>query len=377
MTIEDKNDHDVVVVGAGLAGLTAAVELINAGLSVSVVEASKRAGGRIHALRDQADNAYLADLGPTWVWPQFQPIAAAWLDRLGVETFEQFDDGDAVLEYSATTPVQRQRLPGQYGIRRIVGGPQKLIDQLLAQLPSGALTTNTAVEEIRPYKKGVLLTTNNPDLPEMTAGQVVVATPLRVAAERIKWSVPLEDQLKTVMQSTPTWMSTHAKVVAIYDRPFWREDGLSGRIASSIGPIVEAHDHSGPDGSYGAIFGFLGWSHELRQSRREQLEHDIRQQLIHCLGAKAGSFNKLVIEDWAANPYICSAKDLAAEPAHPIVAADIIRAAHFGGRVFFAVAETATQSPGLIEGALQAGSASAAAVLATSKASAIDGHQKY
>ena len=41
------NTYDVVVVGAGMAGLTAARALAEAGLKVLVVEAQDRIGGRI------------------------------------------------------------------------------------------------------------------------------------------------------------------------------------------------------------------------------------------------------------------------------------------------------------------------------------------
>src|SRR4051812_18700073 len=43
--------NDVVVIGAGVAGLAAARELRRAGLGVRVLEARSRLGGRVHTVR--------------------------------------------------------------------------------------------------------------------------------------------------------------------------------------------------------------------------------------------------------------------------------------------------------------------------------------
>jgi monoamine oxidase len=53
MTIERRR-RDVVVIGAGAAGLMAARALLHAGSTVTVIEARRRIGGRIHTLRDPA-----------------------------------------------------------------------------------------------------------------------------------------------------------------------------------------------------------------------------------------------------------------------------------------------------------------------------------
>jgi monoamine oxidase len=96
---------DVVVIGAGLSGLTAAALLRKAGANVQIVEADRLIGGRIRAVRDPVSNRALADLGPTWVWPKYQPVAARWLDRLGIATFEQFNGGDAVITGYGPAPL--------------------------------------------------------------------------------------------------------------------------------------------------------------------------------------------------------------------------------------------------------------------------------
>ncbi len=45
--------------------------------------------------------------------------------------------------------------------------------------------------------------------------------------------------------------------MAIYERPFWREKGLSGQATSDIGPARVVFDNSPPDGVPGVLLGFL------------------------------------------------------------------------------------------------------------------------
>ena len=53
----------VIVVGAGLAGLAAALRLRDAGCSVSILEARTRAGGRVHTLRAPFSDGLYAEAG--------------------------------------------------------------------------------------------------------------------------------------------------------------------------------------------------------------------------------------------------------------------------------------------------------------------------
>lgn len=75
-------DADVIVVGGGIAGLTAARELREAGRDVMVIEARDRVGGRIRS----AEFAGAAvDLGGNAFAPQFQPRITNELERYRVE----------------------------------------------------------------------------------------------------------------------------------------------------------------------------------------------------------------------------------------------------------------------------------------------------
>ena len=98
---------DVVVIGAGLAGLVAATELRQAGRTVTIVEARDRVGGR--TFTTQAGGISV-ELGGQWVGPG-QPRVLALLDNLGIRTSPQFDEGRSLLElhgrlrsYAGTIP---------------------------------------------------------------------------------------------------------------------------------------------------------------------------------------------------------------------------------------------------------------------------------
>lgn len=352
---------DVVVVGAGLAGLTAAVCLCGAGLRVRVLEAADRPGGRVQAVRAPDGVTALADLGPTWVWPRWQPVVQRWIDRLGVRPFPQYDMGAGVLDGFGPAP-RRHPLPWQDGIARLIGGPPAFVAALLGQLPAGCVTTGAAVTRIAPDGAGVALDLAVGD--RLAARRVVLATPLRVTAERIEID-HLAPEIRAAMVATPTWMAQQAKAVALYPAPFWRGQGLSGRVASRIGPLFEIHDHTPAGDECGALFGFVVWDAAQRAADPAGLRAAVRDQLARCFGPAAADPDALVIEDWAANPLICAPRDLAGPAQHPDVGPDVLRAAHLGGRLWLAVSETAAVSPGLIEGAFSAGEAAAAGVIAS------------
>ena len=62
------NTADVVVVGGGVSGLSAAQALANAGFKVIILEARDHVGGRLHSVRLTSDNeAPTVDVGASWL----------------------------------------------------------------------------------------------------------------------------------------------------------------------------------------------------------------------------------------------------------------------------------------------------------------------
>jgi monoamine oxidase len=101
-------EADVAVVGAGLAGLTAARRLTEAGLEPVVVEARDRVGGR--TLNHEIGDGKVVEVGGQWVGPT-QRRMLALSQELGVETFPTHDEGENLIEWRGERKRYRGAIP--------------------------------------------------------------------------------------------------------------------------------------------------------------------------------------------------------------------------------------------------------------------------
>lgn len=96
----DSKVWDVVVIGAGLAGLTAAEHLIRSGHSCLVLEARDRVGGRTWSVT-LPDGKGTVDIGAAWINDTNQSKIYQLAKRAGVELIEQNTTGNCLLQESA------------------------------------------------------------------------------------------------------------------------------------------------------------------------------------------------------------------------------------------------------------------------------------
>lgn len=353
----------IVIVGAGLSGLYAAHLLERQGVrDVVVLEARADTGGRIAGVQAPAASGTPAaidrfDLGPTWFWPAYQQELHRLVEQLGLQYFAQHEEGDMLVERArGEAPVRTRGYVSAPPSMRLVGGMNALTDALRAKLDGPRIVTGQTVRRMRVTAQEVELDSEDAAGAVTTwrAAQVLLALPPRLAAERIAFEPALPAPLLWQWRATPTWMAPHAKYLAVYDTPFWREQGLSGSARSASGPLGEIHDASMPGGS-AALFGFLGVPARARSRLSDEVLLTLCQaQLVRLFGAQAATPRAAFIKDWAKDPMTAAAADLDAGGDHVQAPAAMASDGPWKGRLIGVASEWSPQFPGYVAGAIEA-----------------------
>ncbi|MEM7009589.1 MAG: NAD(P)/FAD-dependent oxidoreductase, partial [Thermodesulfobacteriota bacterium] len=331
---------DVVIIGAGIAGLAAARELNFKGYSIAVLEARDRIGGRL-----LSDSKFGLDLGATWFWPN-EPRITKLVSDLGIETFPQHTSGDALYQ----TPDGVERIHGNpidvYS-SRFTHGAQSLAAAVAKGLPDGAIRLSEPVAQIISSNAEIHIETK---VATYSAKHVVLAIPPPLAVTTIEFNPQLPEQLFKLARITPVWMGPITKLVAIYSEPFWRYEGLAGSAISYVGPMREVHDMSGPDGEPAALFGFAP---PQKVSQPTFSRESLLEQLSALFGAKAKKPKELYILDWRHEPYT-SPPEVERLVTYQAFGQPAFAEPQMEGFLHWASTETSAENPGHIEGALAA-----------------------
>lgn len=358
----------VAIIGGGFSGLYAAHLLEQKGvIDWVLLEGRSSLGGRIlsfpssnklaTSLAGTPDQLDRFDLGPTWFWPDSQPQLDLVIDELRLTCFSQFDTGDTMVERTAQEPARRvQGYTNSPQSMRLVGGMEALIDRLSSQLDPGRIHLQRKVRALRCPGTHVELdaVSLKGDVCTWRVEHVLLAMPPRLAIQMLEYEPPLPAALQEQWDRTPTWMAPHAKYIAVYDKPFWREKGLSGYARSACGPMVEIHDASMPGGS-AALFGFVGVPARLRHTLSEAaLRAHCLAQLVRLFGDQAAAPKAQFFKDWASDSFTATSDDLDSDGQHASAPNAFPDSGFWKDRITGVGSEWSRQYPGYLAGCVEA-----------------------
>jgi monoamine oxidase len=178
---------------------------------------------------------------------------------------------------------------------------------------------------------------------------------------RIAYSPPLPSDRDQLTQRMP--MGAVVKVHALYDAPFWREDGLNGQIVAPGALMESVFDNSPEDGAYGAVVGFIAGD-DCRRSERgtpEARRAAVLADLARAFGPRAARPVEYVEQAWCAEPFTRGGPVAVSSPGALTALGPALRTPV--GPLHWAGTETATKWCGYLDGSLSAGARAADEVL--------------
>ncbi len=240
---------------------------------------------------------------------------------------------------------------------RIDGGTQQIAERLAKTL-ARRVVRNTPVRRIVAQSGYVDVIS---DRYVNRARRVIVALAPALAG-RIQYEPAMPALRDGLTQRLP--QGHLVKVQAVYERPFWRGDGLNGTSISDVGPCNVTFDSSPRSGSPGVLLGFVGGDEARSFSRMpaEERKRAALGSLARAFGPRALDAIDYLEADWAAEPYSRGCPVAFAPPGVLTTYGSALREPV--GRIHWAGTETAGYWNGYMDGAIRAGERAAREALA-------------
>lgn len=342
------DNFDVIIIGAGLTGLSLAKSLSNQGKNFTVLEARDRIGGRIHTV--ETEGGAVIEMGATWFFPTFKNLFKL-LKEMKVELTEQYLKGYTMYESDKDSPPRKSYSSGEDDdMFRIKGGTSKIVETLYNSVDKGTVRLGEKVTEIRADTDGVKVVSNGQTF---RCKRVVTTIPPQLLAYSVKFSPPLQEDMLTVLKETHTWMGDSVKGAVTYASPFWKEDGLSGGLYSNCGPFVQMYDQTTSDGKHAALVGFVhdGIAHLTLEERRDS----IIAQLVRVFGEPAKDYLEYKDTIWFKEKFSMAGPANGRAPKvgrHKNNGHRMFQQPLMEGRLIIGGSETSPQAGGYMEGAV-------------------------
>jgi monoamine oxidase len=439
----EAREADVCIVGAGLAGLTAARRLSEGGRSVVVLEARERVGGRVWTQTSRG--GVPVDMGACFVGPHHDRMHAL-AKEVGVVTFPTFVAGDNVLAtggkvrryrgdiprispvalLSAAQAIARMNamarkvpvdapwdapkaaewdalsvrawlsaghvptrlardlveatvracfaaelsevsllnwlflarsaggieslmnIAGGYQDSQFEGGVGQVPDAMAAEL-GAAVVLGSPVTGVRQRARHVEVASARATV---TARRVVLALP-RALAAGIRFDPVLPADHALLLHQVPA--GTEIKMVAVYDEPFWRHDGVTGATVATDDAIEVTLDTCQPGHAEGVIAGYCAGPRARALAARPESERRalFLRMLTTRLGPKAAAPAEVLEQNWAEEQWTrgCSMGHFPTG----VLTQYGRRLREPVGRLHWAGTETASTSYGAMDGAVRSG----------------------
>ncbi|WP_067654366.1 flavin monoamine oxidase family protein [Nocardia harenae] len=450
-----RTDADVLIVGAGLAGLYAGRALRRAGLTPLVLEARDRVGGRV--VNADIGDGRIVEMGGQWL-AAGDSLAIRLVAEYGADLFRSYDTGTHLLAVGTALRRQRGSIPplrphallelglvagvltalsrtvsaarpwraplakrwdaetmdrvidrlahsaearamldaavstmfgappagvtvlqalayiriagsfaavgeidGGILADRVVGGSARIADGMAAEL-GDLVRLSTPVSALRDTGERVEITSGDT---VFTAPRAIVAVPPALAGD-LAFEPALPPERTLALRSLP--MASVIKTAAVYDRPFWRERGLSGRTMTLDGPVTATFDNSPPEGSPGVLIAFVPGARgrEMSALDPEARRKSVLDALIRLFGAEAGEPVAYHEHDWNDDPWTRGCYFGLATPGALTGPLRTLAVPH--GNIHWAGSETCFENYGGMEGALRSGERAAREVLGAATA---------
>ena len=305
----------------------------------------------------------------TWKLANTASEGGRFLMDVGVEAVFAAEPRDVsllfVLFYTAaagneSTPGDFNRLLNTAGgaqEQRLVGGAQALANRIAEELGARRVLLGTPVRRIVHGRDRV---TVHSDKVTVVAHRAIVAMAPAITA-RIEHDPPVPGLRDQLTQRFP--MGNVIKCHAVYGRPFWRDEGLTGQAVGDADPVRITFDNSPPDGARGILLGFI----EGEEARRwaERSPGDRRRAVLESFatyfGDRARTPTSYHEQDWSGEAWTRGCYTGFAPPGVLLDYGEQLRRP--AGRVHWAGTETATIWNGYMEGAVRSGERAAGEVL--------------
>jgi len=358
MLLGDQPAKQVVIVGAGMAGLVAGYELTRAGHDVTILEARNRVGGRVFTLRTPFSDGHYADAGAARIPPDHD-MTLGYADHFGL-TLDPFYpessyyvnlSGDERTLISASDYLNDPPWEGYYVNRqefvKIQGGtdilPHAFADYLAEHIHLGA-----PVESIEQNSTGVVVRVSAGT--EFSADRVLCTVPLPVL-NRIQFSPQLSDEKLDASSGEYNYFNI-TRVFMQFANRFWESEGLNGWGNTDWPEEIwqPTWDRQGPRG---VLLSYLNFNRadEIDQlSEAARIEHVLNRWETVFPGVQDhvedGTSHSWALEEWSGGAV-----------AWPTAEQETALGAHIGaaeGRIHFA-GEHASDYHGWMQGALVSG----------------------